>query len=390
MSKDLFDRLISRAAKEGVIIRDSDAPRYILPLDDGGDDAALMAKAKATTLILTRQIKLVQIEWEGKTLFSFFGLSSNDDFPSGVAEVDLTPGTFALSVLKSNTHPTAPADKIRNTIEEPEADGFDFESISKLFPTIYIYEVSRAHDFHQSKHRVLGSMLSKTYSDGPILLDSDTTEHLTEIFEGGSKHIPFHNLLQGIPAISWEGLFLEAYRCIEQLYSAPNVKKLRDDIGSDLALYDLAALLEEHLSWRPKEADSLSTVLAFCDEAIVSSAYQTLNPGAQPDPDKLYSATARQIYKLRNSIVHYRPDTPSITKNEAEWNEIIRAMLTIVQQIYDRHGEDFFEGPVDTILALEPLTQPVPCEENKKITGGVKKLMSQIFKFLLSWTWGKP
>lgn len=349
MSKDIFDRLISHAKSENVIILNVDTPRFIKRLDD--NDANLMARAEASALVVTRQIKLVQIDWEGKTFFSFFGLSSNDDYPSGIEEVDLTPGTFAVSVLQGNAHPIADVYKIQNIIEEPGTDGFDLEYILNLFPTIYLYQVSVSHDFHHSKDRLLGSMLSKTYLDGPILLAPNTINLLSEIFESGSKFIPFRNLMQGLLAISWENFFLEIYRCIEQLYSVPSVKKLSEDTGSTLALYDLAYLLDEHLSWRPKEDLALGKVIEFCDEATISSAFRALTSRAQESHENECSATARQIYKLRNSIVHYRPDTSTIIKTDDEWNEIICAMLEIVRQIYDKQGQNFFEGPVDTTPA---------------------------------------
>jgi hypothetical protein len=387
MSKDLFDRLINHAKSEGDVILNADKPRFIKRLDN--NDADLMAKAEASALVVTRQIKLVQIKWKEETFFSFFGLSSNDDFPSGLWKIDLTPGTFALSVIESNTHPIADAYQIQDAIEEPETEGFELEDISELFPPANIYQVSEPHEFHQSKDRLLGSMLSKTYLDGPILLATDTMKLLSDIFESGSKFIPYRNLMQGLLAISWENLFLETYRCIEQMYSAPSVKKLRDNIGSNLALYDLASRLDEHLSWRPKEEVALGKVIASCDEATISSAYQALNPREQDEPEKVYIVTAQKIYKLRNSIVHYRPDPDPITKSNKEWNKIICAMLEIVRQIYDRLGQDFFEGTADDIPTPEPLPQPAPCEKDENITGTPNKPTKVSFKLLLPWTWGK-
>lgn len=186
-------------------------------------------------------------------------------------------------------------------------------------------------------------MLVKTYLDGPILLDSDTIQLFAEVFESGSSFIPCKNLVQGILAISWENLFLEIYRCMERLYSEPKVRAFRDDCQSDLSLHDLAALIETRLSWRPRENESLKLIIDYCDSETMRKACASLCPEAASETSDQSAVVAKQIYTLRNRIVPSRPVHEEIQKDDESWNAIVRSMLEITQQIYDKQGREFFE-----------------------------------------------
>jgi len=350
MSTTLFARLTNYAAQKDkdVVIRNSEKPRFIKRLCD--EDAELMAQAEATTLVLTRQIRLVRITWKDHLYFCVFGLIEPEELPSGLNRVDLTPGTFAISVLEANVLPNVTAAAIREAIESDYFEkgngyeGHDLDSISHLFPTAQLYQGSTVHGYQESDHRVLGSLLTKTYLDGPIQLEIETIKRFSEFFEGGVRFIPYRNIVQGILAISWENLFLETYRCVEQLYARPKVSLLRDALTSTLPILDLAVLLETHLSWRPKEDEALSSLLMSCEDGIVLSACGSFDIDVvDKTHDKLSAAVARKIYSLRNAIVHFRPIHEAIVKTDEDWNKIACAMIEIVEHIYEKQGAEFFE-----------------------------------------------
>jgi hypothetical protein len=72
MSTTLFDRLVEHATSQGEVVENASKGRFIKRQDD--DDAELMARADATALVVTRQIRLIRIEYAESLYFCVLGL----------------------------------------------------------------------------------------------------------------------------------------------------------------------------------------------------------------------------------------------------------------------------------------------------------------------------
>ena len=127
------------------------------------------------------------------------------------------------------------------------------EDISALFPSILVIEASKNYLYTEDIDRVSGVMAAISYFDGPIALSKSTIDGISTLFQTGSKYIPYEIVLQGIFSISWGGLYVELYRCIEPLFSIPRLRALTKGSNSEKPLGEIMGLLEKHLSWRPKE-----------------------------------------------------------------------------------------------------------------------------------------
>lgn len=350
MSAALFARLVDHASLLGEEILHADKPRFLKRLND--DDAELMAKAETNSIIVTRQIRLVRLEWQSSVYFCLLGLPESELLPEGLEPVDLTPALFCLGVLESGARPTAAASSAAikdalNTAYMGSPDGYEGHELGQirpLFPDIFTYRSAAPSEYHKQGERVLGSFLAKSYLDGPIALDPDTISSFSETFERGSPQIPFEILIQGILSISWENLYLSIYRCIEQLYSASRVSILRAHWASAMSLRDLAKLLEKHLSWRPKEEDAFREIVLLCSPEVVSAICASLPPSTSDTHEDRCSFVAGSLYRLRNQIVHYRPVHERVHKSEEEWNILIRGMLAIMNTLYEIRAADFFGG----------------------------------------------
>jgi hypothetical protein len=353
MSNDLFDMLVFCAEKEGRPVEEPKAARFIKKLND--EDSALMADANIVEpFVVTRQIRLVRITHLDQTYFCTFGLQCPDNVPPGLEVTDATPGLFAVAVLAAKVRPisshSATGDQafaIKEALDKqfmgsPGYDGHELEDVAKLFPQVTVYKATEDRAYLEIDERLLGSILVRSYVDGPISLDEETLGVMTRVFEEDSELIPFRNLVQGFLAISWENLFIEIYRCIEQLYALPRVEALKAELTYPLAARELAKILEDRLSWRPKEADAFQALVSMCDEAIVSRMFAGLDSAAkQTHPERCADAVS-ELYGLRNRIVHYRPVHDRIDKSDDRWNIIIRGMLDIAAQLYNTKAGTFF------------------------------------------------
>lgn len=348
MSAALFAQLIDHASTLGDQVLNADQSRYLKRLND--DDAELMAKAKTASIVVTRQIRLVRLEWQSQVYFCLLGLPEAEFLPEGLELADITPALFSLGVLESGVRPppTVSSAAIKDALNSayigsPDGyEGHDLAEIRPMFPEMFVYRSVSPADYHKKGERVLGSFLAKAYLDGPIALDPETIVSFSETFERGSPKIPFEILIQGILSISWENLYVEIYRCIEQLYSASRVSILRSHWASSMPLRDLAKLLEKHLSWRPKEEEAFREIVLLCGPDIVSAICAGLPESSSDTHEDRCSFVASSLYRLRNQIVHYRPIHERVQKTETEWNIVIRGMLAIMNTLYENRAADFF------------------------------------------------
>lgn len=360
MSGAIFERLVIAATQRGVAIDAANQARYIRRLSDS--DAALMAQADTSALSLSRSQKLVRVGWEDETYLVTFGIGEPDPSPLGVEYSTLTPGLFASSVLAANVRPspTASGAQIRDAIEGEHAgiegyEGHDLSAIAALFPTCLTYRVSAPEPYAKSDHRFLGAILARSYADGPLHIDPATLQKFAYLFESGPDFLPYENLLQGLLSFSWGNLFLETYRCLEQLYAQPRVSALTSAWSSPLAVRDVVALLENHLSWRPKEDEALAGLIGTCSGASLQCLCSAFNVSFSVDAqDKACVSVAGRVYKLRNNIVHYRPIHEAVSKADDEWNRIVQAMLDVLIDVYTRLGTAFFRPAASLVPGGAP------------------------------------
>ncbi|HBO2965668.1 TPA: hypothetical protein L4Q94_005710 [Pseudomonas aeruginosa] len=358
MNKRLFERILHCGQQRGAQIENIEKVRYIQRLNES--DASLMSSADAEVLNISRHTKLIKIAKGDDCFFCTIGISEPGLLPTGLEPAPITPALFAITVLEAEVQPSSSVTgyKIKDAIEGEyqgvqDYDGHLLEKVTPLFPSIQVYKVSSNEPFlDYDLYRVVGSLLSRSYFDGPIHISCETLEGLREIFETGSKYIPFRNLVQGMMSISWEGLFLEIYRCLEQLYAEPHISALKTNWPSSLPMKELASYLEEHLSWRPREDEALRKIIEACEEELIDNLFEAMKVDNGGKGKKVSSAS-KAVYALRNGIVHYRPIHNAVEKSDEQWNKIISCLLNVVSHVYDLRGEPFFVGDKKNSVLLD-------------------------------------
>jgi len=256
MSQQIFKRLIAHASDDGVVIPEIDQKRWIRRLSDA--DASLMAEADVFGhQQITRQIRAIHFEHEAVRYFAVLGIGETGDVPEGLVPTELTPGTLSVALTQSDIQPNAKGLEILEAIGDLHGgiegfDGYELSAIAKLFPSVEMFEADKNYEYTANVVRVLGALTARSYVDGPIAPSDTTLNKVSDLFQSGSEHVPFENVLQGMLSISWGGFFLELYRAIEQLYAVPRLAALVEAWPTSLPYRSLAYLLESHLAWRPQ------------------------------------------------------------------------------------------------------------------------------------------
>ncbi|MDB5586884.1 MAG: hypothetical protein JWP26_1854 [Devosia sp.] len=362
MSAATFKKLVDHAAAYGTDIANADKVRWIKRLRD--EDAELMSKADVIDRRkITRQMRAVLFEHEDRRFVAFFGFASVDDMPNGLpeglTEIELTPGTFGISVTETEVMPRATAAEIRELIESEfegveNYEGHELQAIRDLFPRILIVEASVDFTYTSDIDRVLGAMVAATYIDGPIALSEATLNAASELFSSGSEYIPYQNVLQGVLSIYWGGFFVDLYRCVEQLYAVPRLLDLTKDWSSSRSIAELADLLDKRLAWRPREEEALIRVIGGCPLATAKKLISAFG-GKLEETSIPADIAARHVYNMRNGLVHFRGDTKIAQPTDDQWDQIILAMIGLVSETYAAFGKQYH---VATAIAAPAM--PVP------------------------------
>lgn len=365
MSQIIFQRLIDRAAAGGTVIANSEMGRYIKRLSE--EDAELMAKAEIIDRRkITRLMQAVRFDYQGRRHFAFFGFASAQGplpMPEGLAELDPTPGMFSIAITETDTVARATASAIRDIIESDYLgvegyEGHDLNAVAGLYPTVTFAEADVNYPYTDDIDRVLGAMVATTYADGPISLDENTLKAACDFFTSAPDSVPFDNVLQGVLSISWSGLFVELYRCVEQLYPAPRLSELIQQWTSPQSFGALADLLREQLGWRPREDESLNKLIAACPEKVSNDLIDAF--GVKLDDKSMPAEIAgRQVYAMRNGLVHFRGNTTIAPTSDEKWNAIVMAMIALVIETYDRFGQQFHNGVVAPVIQAAAAAAPV-------------------------------
>lgn len=345
LNQTFFSRLIEHASLNGVEIQNPTEGRWIARLSD--DDAQLMTKADVIGLQkLTKSLRVVALSFESKKYIVFFGLSEVKDLPEGLSEVDITPALFLVPVVEAGVLPSATGFAVKEAVEGlyqgvVDYSGHDLNEILALYPNCQAFVADTNYDFTGSLPRVIGTMIARSYENGPIELSRETLAIASDLFEEGSPHLPYEVILQGLMSISWRGFYLGLYRCIEQLFPVSALANLIRETGDDRPIIDIAEILERQLAWRPKEDVALEGLMKGVSGELVGHFITCLQIQV-PEHTSYEKSVAKRIYSLRNGMVHFRPGVSSVDElGEQREDTMVRLMVELVAELYSQHGAAF-------------------------------------------------
>lgn len=215
---------------------------------------------------------------------------------------------------------------------------YNFSQVIKFFNQVFVYKIQVESPFSEQESNNLVRLTGFYTSNNNqmILLDfsQETIKVFERIFVESVESIPYENLLFSMVSFSWKYSFLDVYRCIERLFSISITENLYNNF--DLKKYSLlkfATEIENQLSWKPKEEEAVSKLIDSSPEnamRILGNIKKVIDGNDEGDYGKL-------IYRIRNSIVHFRPATESIELSDEDWDKLIRALLLVVEYWYKHY-----------------------------------------------------
>lgn len=335
IQKAIFSHLEAYVARGGEPIDNPGADRWIA--GDARDRAFLAGAEIKDVFKVSPRRTLARVDFRGMAYLCGIGFAG-DDLPTGLNEVDLTPALLALVLYEAKPTPVATPLQVGNLVgalSNCDAGylGHEFEVIASLFGVITVY---CSEDFDPSETwRAYFEICVDTAITDDTWLDADIASKLLALSELAGLGLPFQTLCRSVFDADPASMFLALYRCLEALYAYSASKKLAREFGLELSWAEIATKIEKSLGWRPKEADSLLSLLKFArQEDLVAVLAHFGEEKPDVNISLLPDVATRRIYELRNNLVHYRPIHHFFEFKNVRLNEISATIEKIIRSIY--------------------------------------------------------
>lgn len=280
----------------------------------------------------------------------------------------------------------------------------NLEEIKSYFNNFTVFELTESGPFYDANvHKVLLYILCQQEDMRWLPYENKVIDKFENLAISGHKETPYHFLLDSLISLKWKYVFKDLYRCIERLYPISKIQDLQNSLQCMECddSFEVANALEKNLSWRAQEQSSFSALLSKVEfniiEEIVSILIEKLSGkvnwsdeleildlknnqlkhlreektlkeklcskicdcnGLEVEgtnieelekeieriektiKDKKVEFVSKELYKLRNSFVHYREhltkEAEKYNFKDNDWNHLILQELMIIDDIYDQ------------------------------------------------------
>ena len=330
----VFSTIDEYCGRLGFPLENAGAPRWISSSHEDRD--FLMHCQFVETVSFSARRKAAWVRHNGGNYLLAVGFNFDGD-PEGLTEIEVRGGHLTTALVELSPTPLAEALQIKNIVEASDktADasyqGHDPELIMSLFPPVRMFAAAEA----LSPWNVFFRLTLKECISTGHWLDSDLLRLLAIIADLDETRIPYRVLCRSIFDVDPSSFFLALYRCLEALFAYSSARDLVTAMKVSHPWSEVATILEDKLGWFPHEDRSLERLLSASVPQELHKIATAIDPENPPTPTTdVVAMAARRIYKLRNSIVHYRPAQYAHDLHRYDWVVICRCMATIVLDVY--------------------------------------------------------
>lgn len=230
--------------------------------------------------------------------------------------------------------------------EGKEEGEFLYSELEKYFITPLIWKLDIEKHSLINKNLLLaffsGFVLSQPRSEFKLNFKDETLINFKALIENSPMDLIGSNIYKSMFSTDWDHCFLELYRCVEFLYPLPYLHDFANVIMDSSLLPKMYLNAEDKLNWRPKEADALFRLIKELGEEKESvsklrDCFEIIE-GANFDVKSTSSSiVSNRIYKLRNSIAHFRVSSNYKISKEIHFNDLISNLLLLITDLYGMH-----------------------------------------------------
>jgi hypothetical protein len=296
---------------------------------------------------ITTKFKTALFEFKNKEYFVVIGLDNQVEIEN-LEKIEINAGiiTALLFELEVPILQKASSYEIANEIfyeNQDKLTKYDFNQVLKFFEPVIVYQLydsspfksQNTNQYEKNYIKLSGIYVVKSDQITSLNFSNETKNKFEQIFIEGSENIPYENLVLSLLSNSWQYSFLDLYRCIERIFFIPKLEEIHKYLNIQCTLIKFSTDIEEYLGWRPKENDAINEIIDNSPQEIIKILEEvglSVNGTSTGKCGEL-------IYKIRNSIVHFRPANQKLKLDDQYWDKLIRASLLVIYYWYDRYNE---------------------------------------------------
>ena len=338
-NSNVFQKLERLAAARPI----SSADRYIAT---NRSEQTWLTKSKfEEDFVLDHSTKIFPLTHEGR---NYFILSNIDppELPDGLKTIPINSSllTALLSdkdVFLPNLDGLAVYDSIFFPVEKDSYSGHDSALLLQFCVPLTLLEAESGGGFDTPLAVARVALLCASKSSGlrTLPLNQSTLDACAQLTLEESS-IPVSLMSRALISVRWEHCFLDLYRCVERLFSIPTIVDLKGKLQIQQSGLAISKTLEELISWRKPEEDGLASLILDCN--LIASDFHTdyIKLDTSCPPNYSYQSTAKHIYKLRNSIVHFRAITELPKLAESAWQRLVQFLVDLINALYLKYHAD--------------------------------------------------
>jgi hypothetical protein len=300
--------------------------------------------------LILPNFQTASFEFDSNKYFVAFGLQNQEISEEVLQSMELNAGivTALLPLLKISLNQKASPYEIADIFYESEEEiiKYEFSEIANFYEPFYVYHIQEDSPFFEKDAQDLirwsGFYALKNSQLIALNFYQETRDQFEKMFFEGSKNIPYENLLLSLVSVSWKYSFLDIYRCIERLFSISFLEDFHQKFRIQDSLRNFSSELESYIGWKPKENEAINKLIDDSPEGaseLLREASKLLREIKKFLDGTEEGQCGDLIYKIRNSIVHFRLATQSIELDDKHWDMLIRASLYIVEHWYNHYDE---------------------------------------------------
>ncbi|MEC5322504.1 hypothetical protein [Aurantimonas sp. A3-2-R12] len=332
----IFSALDDHCASRGIALKNAGKPRWIasMPMHRNFMINAVVAEC----LTFTPSRKLARVDISSKTYLLTIGFEQAGTSLSAV-EMEITPAFLTVALSDLTPRPKATPSEIRDIVEwsDKKADsaytGHDHDAIASLYPTLRIFDISGTST--EETWNVFFQSCIDECEIGASWIEGNLAATLRTLCDLESTRIPYRVLCRSVFDGDKSSFFLAQYRCLEALYAYSSAHSLGKHLSIKSSWGEIATALEDKLGWHPREEGSLERILRFSSPSDLREVLNALEKPIPSDDETLVRHSAKAIYWLRNSFVHYRPAQQLVDVESFAWATLSTAMTGIVLDVYE-------------------------------------------------------
>lgn len=335
VNQAIFSRLDDHCASHDLALKNAGAPRWI---ESRSPDRRFIKSAKLIDRVSMGPARtIIRFDLDGSSYFTCLGLSRDVEI-CGVAFVSPSAGQATTCVYEAVPRPVLDLSIIRQFVEfadlTADADyrGHPTDGLLTVFPQMTVGQFPELPPEETWRHFFLITLCEVRESSW---MSEDLIQTLRAVCELDPSKIPYRTLCRSIFDTDPSALFLALYRCIEALYAYDSAKRVGRALSLDADWSEIAVALEDEIGWHPREEGSLEKLMLLAELFDLKGICSSLNVTDTPiEKDVIARRAAKAVYKMRNSLVHYRPSHHKVDIAGTNWDQVCAYMASIVLSIY--------------------------------------------------------